>query len=183
MRVIPRDYVGWQLRPWKLDRQPSLFACALLAVREASAAPLERGNKKSAASRMLTRAWSDCAFSRQPSSSFTGPSKRYSLLYEPDRYIWIRSVYFPADFVNLFFNILLELHCICVLCWDERAMSVPLSWDGVEREDHRAWLSRRNRVKKGVSASSLLDTFPKYLTLQRHFGVVSLNARDGFALF
>jgi hypothetical protein len=52
MRITPRDYVGWRLRPWKLDRQPSLFACALLAVCEASAAPLERGNKK----RSLTHA-------------------------------------------------------------------------------------------------------------------------------
>jgi len=33
---------------------------------------------------MLTRAWSDCAFSRRLSNSFTGTSRRYSLLYEPD---------------------------------------------------------------------------------------------------
>jgi hypothetical protein len=54
MRVTPREDAGLRLCPWKLDRQPSLFAYALLAVREASAAPLERGNKKSAVSRMLT---------------------------------------------------------------------------------------------------------------------------------
>jgi hypothetical protein len=33
-------------RPRKHDRQPLFFASALLAVREASATPLERGNKK-----------------------------------------------------------------------------------------------------------------------------------------
>jgi len=47
-------------------------------------APLERGNKKSAVSHMLIGAWSDRAFSRQLSSSFTGHSKRYNLPYEPD---------------------------------------------------------------------------------------------------
>ena len=87
MRIIPREYVGWRLCPRKLDRQPFLFACALLAVCEASATPLERGNKKSAVARMLTRAWSDRALSRQLLSSFTGPSKRYNLLEEPDHYI------------------------------------------------------------------------------------------------
>jgi hypothetical protein len=67
---------------------------------------LSKEATKNAVSRMLTRAWADCAFSRQLSSSFTGPSKRYSLLYEPDHYIWIASIYFTTDFVNNFFNII-----------------------------------------------------------------------------
>jgi hypothetical protein len=46
--------VGWRLCPPKLDRQPLLFACALLAVCEAAATPLERGDKKSAVARMLS---------------------------------------------------------------------------------------------------------------------------------
>jgi hypothetical protein len=47
---------------------------------------------------MLTRAWSDPAF-RQLNSSFTGPSTRYSLLYEP---VYSSSVRLPTDFVKLF---------------------------------------------------------------------------------
>jgi hypothetical protein len=124
MRVTPRDDAGWRLCPRKLDRQPSLFACALLAVRETSAAPRARGNKKSAVSRMLARAWSDCAFSSQLSSSFTGSSRRCSLLYEPDHYTLFVSVYFLADFVNIFSTLYLALHCIGILCWDE----IPTVW-------------------------------------------------------
>ena len=40
--------------------------------------------KKSAIPAALTQACSDCAFSRQFSSSFTEPGKMYSLLHEPD---------------------------------------------------------------------------------------------------
>ena len=108
MRVTPREDAGWRLCPRKLDRQPSLFClCSSGSTRGLCRSSRKRQQKK----RSLThadRAWSDRAFRRQLSRSFTGPSKRYSLLYEPDHYIWFISVYFPTGFVKTFFNILFE---------------------------------------------------------------------------
>jgi hypothetical protein len=77
----------------------------------------QEATKKRGLTHADTRAWSDCSFSRQLSSSFTGSSRRYSLLYAPDRYAWFVSVYFLTDFVNIFFNIVFGtlLHLCCML--------------------------------------------------------------------
>jgi hypothetical protein len=46
----------------KLYRQPSLFAYALLATREVSASPLQKGHKKSAVLPPVTGVQFDCDF-------------------------------------------------------------------------------------------------------------------------
>src|SRR5215813_11804570 len=96
MRMAPRGEVGWRLCPAKLDRQPVLFAHALLTVRETSAAPCLRDRNHT--TRTSTWARLECAFRRLLSSSSKPhcPSIVYSLPISAQSYAFIQilSIYY-----------------------------------------------------------------------------------------
>src|SRR5215813_8195016 len=92
MRMAPRGEVGWRLCPAKLDRQPVLFAHALLTVRETSAAPCLRDRNHT--TRTSTWARGEGAFRRLLSSASkpSCPSIVYSLPISAQSYAFIQGL-------------------------------------------------------------------------------------------